>query len=278
MMTFGHWRWSETDVLMYVSQGGVNLAGNRQNDPRHDTRSPTRYDSPNDRLITSVALSIRVAKGFERIWQALTRRATLTVRVLGPLGRMVLLAVIALALGGCVDVDHGEATPPAGLDLPTAAAFEEGMRKGMPFQREILSDGVVTYAEYERSVLASIACMREAGLEVVGPQPAQNGQLLMYSYGGTPDLEGLKAAESEADRCYRDHEEYVIHLYLAGIRPTWTELEERTTGYARCLVEAGLAVTGSPRMEELDTLALNAGEYKCVDRWSLTASVQRHKD
>jgi hypothetical protein len=93
----------------------------------------------------------------------------------------VVLGVAALVLtaGTACSGDHEPGRQDGGFDVEQVAAATT------QFQRELLADGEVTFAEYERATLATIDCLESAGLVVEGPHP-RNGvdsRFLEYSYG-----------------------------------------------------------------------------------------------
>ena len=96
------------------------------------------------------------------------------------------MAMLGAACGGERPVPEQREHPR--VDPSVLAAQTSG------YQRQALADGVVTFAEYERAVLATIDCLKAGGLTVEGPTPRNNGRLLDFSFGAE-----RKPGESPAD-------------------------------------------------------------------------------
>lgn len=98
------------------------------------------------------------------------------------------VALLTVFGGGCTAIT--ELTPQEQF----AQEFIAGAITGASnFQAEILADGKVDFAEYERSVFAVITCLREGGLEMRGlPVLEPDGYTYSYFYrapqGGSAQL------------------------------------------------------------------------------------------
>lgn len=154
--------------------------------------------------------------------------------------RMLIGSIVtAILLAGC-----GNAQPTAAeIDVAALAADSSA------YQSEILADGVVTYAEHERSTLAMVQCLRDAGLDVEGPAPRSDGTgILAYSYAvlGTADDEpdDLQARGDEAyAACAAEYENAVARVYEHQNRLTVEERSQLRAPLLECLVDAGLSLT-----------------------------------
>lgn len=158
---------------------------------------------------------------------------------------LVLLGAAALA-----DACRSDQQDPNSSGL-TDAELQAEAGKTSAFQQALLSDGLLTYAEYESAVLATVQCLRDRGIEIVTePHPAP-GEVIVFEFGGSTSFSGESAVrENEAARlsyeaCYHEHQDVVD---LAWARQH--EVDERTLERARaalrsCLEEAG--VEGIPK-------------------------------
>lgn len=85
-----------------------------------------------------------------------------------------------------------------------------------PFQRDLMKDGVVTRAEYEKAVIANRDCVLAAGYQP-GPLLETRGELgfeTVVNYDTEPDPEAAdRAFLATTDKCLRDHNYYVSQLW-----------------------------------------------------------------
>jgi hypothetical protein len=92
------------------------------------------------------------------------------------------------------------------------------------FQAEILADGKVDFAEYQRSILAVITCIKEEGLEVRGPPVLEpDGYTYIYFY-GVPEGGEAKLSDAQVNgkynSCYSRFGELVDSVWFAQNAPT----------------------------------------------------------
>lgn len=71
-------------------------------------------------------------------------------------------------------------------------------------QLAALQDGVVTFAEYEAAVLATVSCLRDAGIEVRDVRVSPDGRQIRYTCGGAPDS-GVDTLEKTFNGCRDTH-------------------------------------------------------------------------
>jgi len=157
---------------------------------------------------------------------------------------VVVVGVVLIVAAACTRTDG--TTPPdlefqrqiqAARDRELSAALTDAP----PEQKEILRDGVVTFDEYERAVLATIACLRDAGVEVIDIRPSDDGTSIDFTYGGVPD-EGADALEEVFNRCWDRHVSYVADLYSIQNARSPSETAEHVRQAARCMRAAGMEV------------------------------------
>ncbi|VAW09648.1 hypothetical protein MNBD_ACTINO02-2505 [hydrothermal vent metagenome] len=87
------------------------------------------------------------------------------------------------------------------------------------FQANILSDGKVDFAEYERSVLTVMSCLTEEGLEVRGPPVLEpDGYTYIYFY-RAPEVGDAKLSDAQVNgkynSCYSRFGELVDSVWFA---------------------------------------------------------------
>jgi hypothetical protein len=105
-------------------------------------------------------------------------------------------------------------------------------------QRDILDDGVVTYAEYESSVLAHLACLEQRGIRTAGPTSAHARTMLTWSLIPPSSMsdDDFLTLESECLGMYLSE---VEPLYLEGARPDAATRVEYAEKLRKCLTRAG---------------------------------------
>ncbi len=150
--------------------------------------------------------------------------------------------------------------PESRLDDILAAASE--------FERPLLADGVLTFAEYEQAVFAGLSCLEEKGATIVhvvpvvfggtvhgdfaqakpGPRLTARGQ---YFY--IPSLPGLSLPETQSIResCAKQYHSIIDFLWAEAIAPTESERQTMTTVMGDCMRERGLEIPENPSEDDL---------------------------
>jgi hypothetical protein len=124
------------------------------------------------------------------------------------------------------------------------------------FQAEILEDGFVSPSEYERAVLATVECLRDAGVAVAGPAWTVDGRFFLYTFTAE---EGDHRALVANDRCFDEYLSDVQEVHAKQTEPTEEELREAAADYARCLRSEGIAEADEAMsVPELQRLAVEA--------------------
>jgi hypothetical protein len=148
------------------------------------------------------------------------------------------------------------------------------------FQREILTDGHVDYAEYERSVLATVQCLRDGGLFVEGPHPrdrGDDGEFLDFSYGleetpGQSHEDVDRMINDVSKRCEREYRTDVDRVWAHQHVLTPQQREQSRQGLISCLHEAGARVRNDATDEAvLEAIADNADSEavrSCRDKYA----------
>jgi hypothetical protein len=161
------------------------------------------------------------------------------------IGGTATLLVPVLVGAGAVIAACGETPPPQDSGL-TDADLRAEVGEASVFQQSLLSDGLLTYPEYESAVLATVQCLRDRGISIITEPHTAPGGVLVFEFGGSTQFAGEAAdRENEAARlayeaCYHEHQNVVD---LAWARQT--QVDERTLAEARsalreCLEEAGV--------------------------------------
>lgn len=124
------------------------------------------------------------------------------------------------------------------------------------FQRNILKDGKVTYAEYESAIVAQRTCLQEAGYspgEIHDIGFGQIGFSVDVDYSNEPDPAAADAAFLKVDNhCRTEYSIYVATAWSEGLVVSDpSERERLTEQFASCLKDAGLDVSRSDSLETL---------------------------
>ena len=112
-----------------------------------------------------------------------------------------------------------------------------------------MADGTVTFAEYERAVLATIACGREGGLSVTQPQLDASGTYYSYTF-------SMQGADDDTllaihDACYEEYLSSVDFEWAAENELSGRELAEEVQKVRSCLAGAGFATPNGVTPDEL---------------------------
>ena len=168
-----------------------------------------------------------------------------------PAGNRYGLCSLLLALITVLGAACGGATTSTGETV----TLEEALRSSTAFQREVLSDGKLDYAEYESAVLATMSCLRNAGVEIVDGPTRAPGERLNFVFKGGPTREDADRVNDVYQRCYREYQDIVDIVWAQQHQPTEVELNEARQALARCLREAGVAVPDPAASEDLGAIA-----------------------
>lgn len=156
--------------------------------------------------------------------------------------------VLCIVVGAC----SPSATP------PREHFIEEFVGGALPdaltFQSDILADGEVTFVEYERSVLATLACAESAGLEITGPILEADGYTYTYGYRGI-DGDGNLLSDSVVfarfDPCYARYGELVDSVWFAQNVSSFRDApQELKDAYVACFEEYGVVIARDAHITE----------------------------
>ena len=163
---------------------------------------------------------------------------------------VALVGAVALACGGdgAAPLPAGPASPPAAASVSPAGGSNTPGSSG-DFQQQILADGKVTFDEYERAVLAMVACAKEAGFAPQEePKPDRRG---VYYLSFAQDLAGADEARREEAsnairQCYRTYFTTVQDAFRRQVAPSESELQRARNDLGACLRDNGIAAPERP--------------------------------
>ncbi len=187
------------------------------------------------------------------------------------IGSLVLALVLALGLLGCAAEgppaaeqlgartrENARGTLPVGVTLPADVPHE---------QLELIVDGHVDRAAYERAVHATVACLRNKGVKVADPAPSSDGRFLHFSYSVvTPAGGDRAAADADAQRkyadCYLQHQSVVDDLWVRDSMPSEEQRQHAANDISRCLRQDGYDVPDGLAIEQIQARVLQLGPDK----------------
>jgi hypothetical protein len=132
------------------------------------------------------------------------------------------------------------------------------------FQANLLSDGILTFSEYESAVFAAVHCEQDAGLQIIAyPIPGQPGrpgpeltsrgeyQYLPVAPEGSDSAQLHKAF----DECERNFDGSVRQLWAEHVAPTEKDMQVARDTISQCLRDHGIKVSEHPSGNELMRVA-----------------------
>lgn len=152
-------------------------------------------------------------------------------------------------LGACGALGDGPGEPP-----PEIVALDPGVSDTWAttssYQRELLRDGLLTYAEYERAATATVECIQENGFEL--------RQAMTYNYATqrfeyTVTLGSQGAGSDLVDECEAEHRRYLDELWQKLNADPFKRRLEAVEAMRACLEGAGFTA-----VPQLDTEAFLA--------------------
>lgn len=166
------------------------------------------------------------------------------------------LAVVSLVLGACGGV--------ASSSLGQANRWGLDLGPMSQFQQDVLQDNVLTFAEYEGAVAATVQCLRNEGVDVTDPQ--YDGRQFTFVYGGTNDPDELDAADEVYGRCYSEYQDMVDVAWTVQSAPSEEEVQTIRDEIGACLRRLGLAVPEHPSQAEIMDVVTNGGTqaFSCM--------------
>lgn len=173
------------------------------------------------------------------------------------------IALVAFAAALAVSACGGGGRPHDQKEASSLAA--ERAKTTSEFQKPMLADGVVTYAEYERAALAEIDCIKKAlpGVRVDGPHATQGDHpILEYTLevvGDVPVDEETRFEESQA-KCHRTYLSDVGSVWAIEDVPSEEERKALLVDLGACLSRAGLDLPEKTELDDISDALDDAGE------------------
>lgn len=173
--------------------------------------------------------------------------------------RSAFILLIGVMVGACsrAPADGSQTDPQPDLigrilaqPLPDDPGPDVG---GKALQDEVFADGTVTWAEYERAVLAEAECIESSGYAVVGPYeiPPSPGYrppyLLRLSAESAPGLADVMA------RCAAQWRYYIEWVWLEMTAPTEEETRAWLERLRACATELGIGLPDPPSDDDWGT-------------------------
>jgi hypothetical protein len=138
------------------------------------------------------------------------------------------------------------------VSAPSSGMLQLGMQQGSEFQKQILQDGEVTRGEYESAFGATVSCMRNQGLQVLGPDWASSETRLGYSVADSAGSAGVQ------DACEQEYLIWVSAVWDEQQKPTGEEAERIRREYVACLQDHGIVLPDDASVDEANAVAATA--------------------
>ena len=166
---------------------------------------------------------------------------------------------------------------------PTPIVFDEPLPDdpgpdvgGRALQQEVFADGKVTDAEYERAVIATVACIRQEGFIVQGPLRYPDGPITVAPGEDPTRRLGviMRAVNPEDDarsgevsgRCQAQWSYAIERVYLDQFAPTEAEIQAWLERAWACMREQGIEVSDRPtELEAMDSVAYGCKPWESED-------------
>ncbi len=184
---------------------------------------------------------------------------------------LVLAVAVVIFAAGCA----GEAEPAHELERPRVDPMAV-LAQTSEYQKPALADGQVTFAEYERAVLATVECLKGGGLTVDGPQARDGGRFLDFSF-GAQQLPGESSGDADkriraiSDRCDREYRLDIDRLWVQQHLLTTQQRDEQRTQLITCLRDAGAPIKGDASEQDIFEVVTRGsqdeGITKCQERF-----------
>ena len=164
------------------------------------------------------------------------------------LGKRIIISLMlaTVPLTGCVSQEEYNRAF-VDVDLDTLSEF----------QREILADGVVTYAEYEKAVSAEYECVKDVyPNRTMGPIEPTRGQLaytVETSFDEDMSAKEIAAVDAADFKCRETYLEPVASKWASQDVPDADEREKMRPEVMACFAAAGLAVDASTTDEQFQS-------------------------
>lgn len=163
-----------------------------------------------------------------------------------------LFSCMSAAAAGC----SGQTADREG-DLSTWIESLEGALP--PEHATVLSDGHVSFEEYEAAVFDTVRCLEGAGFTVVGPDLRFKGKRYVYS--------ALGDADKDPSECFGKNQTIEDAWSLQNL-PSEAELNEARSALAQCFRDHGVEVEANPAEGYFQRFAGSAVHRQCSNEVS----------
>lgn len=164
-----------------------------------------------------------------------------------------LAIAVAIVSTACSADGNSQQQFNSAVDELTQRAIADALDEAPRAQQEALSDGVVTFAEYEAAVLGTLSCLSDAGVKVFDVGRSPDGKSITYTYGGVPD-DRVDTLEAIYNDCRDSHSSFVEEVYSIQNAVPAQEHQDRLAKAAACIAQIGIAVPPEPSLAELTAL------------------------
>ena len=155
----------------------------------------------------------------------------------------VATAAATIALSGCTS----SSAPSQSINVAELAAHTT------KFQRDILADGVVTRAEYERAVLAQRQCVQDAGATPSEVRKTANNELA-FDYDVTAETQAdVNAINKKAELCLGQYLDKVGEVWAYEQLLSPQELAKQLPEVRSCVVDVGISLAANASATDIYT-------------------------
>ena len=159
---------------------------------------------------------------------------------------------------GAAAKEHPKGTLPPGVTLPADVPAQ---------QAELVVDGHVDRAGYERAVNATVACLRGRGVTVADPEPSSDGRFLHFSYSVvTPAGGDRAAADADAQQkyaeCYLQNQSVIDPIWVRDSMPSEEQRQHAANDTGRCLRDSGYDIPDGLSIQEIQSRVLQLSPEK----------------
>ena len=163
----------------------------------------------------------------------------------------------ALACGGSERPEsRNEFNEGGDLSVPSFE-IEQARRDSDSVSLELLSDGFLSFAEYESVVLDYVACVESAGASLGRPLAA--GRLRVYAIEFVSPVTSAAAVREAVPRCGAPTYDRISRLWSLGNAPSEEVVREARTALANCLRARGQSVPDDPGPEYFANVGRSSG-------------------
>lgn len=179
---------------------------------------------------------------------------------------VVLVCVAALALGGC----GGTPGPAAASSIDSQLLASARERGASAEQLAVLESGTVTFEQYQAAVDLSIACIRDAGIEVIGDAVTEQSGLpsIEYSFAVKSPGRSDEQTQAIADECMLVNSQFVEAAYRTSpgaVEARQGQIDKYRPTIVKCLRDNGVDIADDAALPDLLAESGSLWEAKKID-------------